>query len=382
MAMPLNGKTLGTLGLGAVGQEVARLAGALGMRVIGTRRHGVPLSGLAEVFSPDQTADVLGQSDFLLLLLPATPETANFINAERLAQMKPGAWLLNFGRGHLIADADLIAAVKAKRIAARCWTYSARSHCRSSIRSGPPRGYSSCRISGAGTPRAMRPSRGCSSITLGGCWMASPSGKWWTAPPATERGHGGEPSRPGVGLCQQLRRQPDAGDLPGAVAEFHLQLDRRCLSGRPQRNQEFGRAGEECPTHTHHRVLRVRLHGRRLRGNRGQCLRRHPRIDRIAGDAADEAGAERRQLVTRLRLRWLIDHRVADVFLDTLAYRGPVHHGFERGRITLSDCLTETIERDIRIDHVGNSDRKQSANECLLCWHCRAPSDHSATWRE
>ena len=117
MAMPLNGKTLGILGLGAVGQEVARLAGALGMRVIGTRRHGVPLSGLAEVFSPDQTADVLGQSDFLLLLLPATPETANFINAERLAQMKPGAWLLNFGRGHLIADADLIAAVKAKRIA-------------------------------------------------------------------------------------------------------------------------------------------------------------------------------------------------------------------------------------------------------------------------
>ena len=117
MAMPLNGKTLGILGLGAVGQEVARLAGALRMRVIGTRRGGAPLPGLAEVFSPAQTADVLAQSDFVLLLLPATPETENFINAERLARMKPGAWLLNFGRGHLIADADLIAAVKAKRIA-------------------------------------------------------------------------------------------------------------------------------------------------------------------------------------------------------------------------------------------------------------------------
>jgi phosphoglycerate dehydrogenase-like enzyme len=117
MAMPLNGRTLGILGLGAVGQEVARLAGALGMRVIGTRRGGAPLPGLAEVYPPDQTADVLAQSDFLLLLLPATPETANFINAGRLAQMKPGAWLLNFGRGHLMADADLIAAVKAKRIA-------------------------------------------------------------------------------------------------------------------------------------------------------------------------------------------------------------------------------------------------------------------------
>jgi phosphoglycerate dehydrogenase-like enzyme len=117
MAMPLNGKTLGILGLGAVGQEVARLAGALGMRVIGTRRGGAPLPGLAEVFPPDQTDNVLAQSDFLVLLLPATPATENFINAERLAQMKPGAWLLNFGRGHLITDADLIAAVQAKRIA-------------------------------------------------------------------------------------------------------------------------------------------------------------------------------------------------------------------------------------------------------------------------
>ena len=50
-------------------------------------------------------------------VLPATPETDNFINAGRLGMMKPGAWLLNFGRGHLIRDADPIAAVKAKKIA-------------------------------------------------------------------------------------------------------------------------------------------------------------------------------------------------------------------------------------------------------------------------
>jgi phosphoglycerate dehydrogenase-like enzyme len=117
VATPLNGKTLGILGLGAIGQEVARLAVALDMRVIGTRRGGVPLPGLAEVLPPERTADVLAQSDFVLLLLPATPETENFINTQRLSQMKPTAWLLNFGRGHLIADADLIAAVKAKRIA-------------------------------------------------------------------------------------------------------------------------------------------------------------------------------------------------------------------------------------------------------------------------
>ena len=117
VATPLNGKTLGILGLGAIGQEVARLATALGMRVIGTRRGGAALPGWPRCCHPRRTAQVLGQADFVLLLLPATPETENFINAERLAQMKPGAWLLNFGRGHLIADADLIAAVKAKRIA-------------------------------------------------------------------------------------------------------------------------------------------------------------------------------------------------------------------------------------------------------------------------
>jgi phosphoglycerate dehydrogenase-like enzyme len=117
IAVPLNGKTLGILGLGAIGQEVARLATALGMRVIGTKRRPGALPGLAEVLPADRTNEVLQQSDYVLLLLPATPETANFIDAERLGHMRPEAWLLNFGRGHLIKDDDLIAAVTAKRIA-------------------------------------------------------------------------------------------------------------------------------------------------------------------------------------------------------------------------------------------------------------------------
>jgi phosphoglycerate dehydrogenase-like enzyme len=117
VAQPLTGKTLGILGLGAIGQDVARIAAVLGMRVIGTRRRPQPMPDVAEVFPPERTPEVLAESDFLLLLLPATPETDNFINAERLAMMKPGAWLLNFGRGHLIRDDDLIAAVKAKKIA-------------------------------------------------------------------------------------------------------------------------------------------------------------------------------------------------------------------------------------------------------------------------
>ena len=116
-AQPLSGKTLGILGLGAIGQDVARIAAALGLRVIGTRRRPQAMAHVAEVLPPERTPEVLAQSDFLLLLLPATPETDNFINAERLAMMKPSAWLLNFGRGHLIEDDDLIAAVKANKIA-------------------------------------------------------------------------------------------------------------------------------------------------------------------------------------------------------------------------------------------------------------------------
>ena len=60
---------------------------------------------------------MLAAADFVLLLLPVTPETRGFMNAARLERMKPGAYLLNFGRGELIVDADLIEAVTARTIA-------------------------------------------------------------------------------------------------------------------------------------------------------------------------------------------------------------------------------------------------------------------------
>jgi len=116
-SVPLAGKTLGILGLGAIGQELARKAAALEMRVIGTKRTPAPLAHVAKVYAQEQTDEVLGASDFVLLLLPSTSETENFINANRLRAMKPAAWLLNFARGALIVDADLIAAVQAKTIA-------------------------------------------------------------------------------------------------------------------------------------------------------------------------------------------------------------------------------------------------------------------------
>jgi phosphoglycerate dehydrogenase-like enzyme len=103
--------------LGAIGQELARKAAALELRVIGTKRDPTPLAHVDKVYSPDQTDEVLGASDFVLLLLPTTADTENFMNKDRLRAMKPTAWLLNFARGALIVDADLIAAVQSKTIA-------------------------------------------------------------------------------------------------------------------------------------------------------------------------------------------------------------------------------------------------------------------------
>jgi len=113
----LAGQTLGILGLGAIGQELARKAAALDMRVIGTKREPEPVDGVEAVYGGDETDEVLGQSDYVVVLMPATSDTVNYFNTQRLKAMKPSAWLLNFARGDLIVDDDLIAAVKAKTIA-------------------------------------------------------------------------------------------------------------------------------------------------------------------------------------------------------------------------------------------------------------------------
>jgi phosphoglycerate dehydrogenase-like enzyme len=114
---PLAGKTLGILGLGAIGQELARKADALEMKVIGTKRSPAPLAHVAKVYPPGETDEVLGASDFVLLLLPSTSETENFMDARRFRAMRASAHLLNFARGALVVDADLVEAVRSKTIA-------------------------------------------------------------------------------------------------------------------------------------------------------------------------------------------------------------------------------------------------------------------------
>lgn len=113
----LAGTTLGILGLGAIGGEVARKAHALELRVIGTRRDPKPVAGVDHVYGSGDTDRVLAESDFVLLLLPSTTLTRGSIDAAALARMKPTAYLLNFGRGDLVVEGDLVEAVKAGTIA-------------------------------------------------------------------------------------------------------------------------------------------------------------------------------------------------------------------------------------------------------------------------
>jgi phosphoglycerate dehydrogenase-like enzyme len=111
----LEGKTVCVVGAGGIGREVGRLAAALGMRVIGTRRHpetGAPLpTGFAELGGADALDRFLAQSDFVAVCCQWTPETTNLINADRLAAMKPGVVLVNVARGEIVDETALVAAL-------------------------------------------------------------------------------------------------------------------------------------------------------------------------------------------------------------------------------------------------------------------------------
>jgi phosphoglycerate dehydrogenase-like enzyme len=111
--MELRGKTLGIVGLGRIGKLTAGFARAFGMRVLAYDPY-VQTSDAAELVSLES---VLRESDFVSLHPVLTPETFHLINAERLALMKPTAFLVNTSRGGVIDEPALIAALRSERLA-------------------------------------------------------------------------------------------------------------------------------------------------------------------------------------------------------------------------------------------------------------------------
>jgi D-3-phosphoglycerate dehydrogenase / 2-oxoglutarate reductase len=108
----LAGKTLGIIGLGGIGREVARIGAGIGMRVIGWNRTARPIAGVAVV----ELDTLLATADVISLNLSLTDDTSGFLDAERVGRIKPGAILVNTARGALVDEAALIAALASGRI--------------------------------------------------------------------------------------------------------------------------------------------------------------------------------------------------------------------------------------------------------------------------
>lgn len=112
----LRDATLVVYGLGSIGAETARLAAALGMRVLGVRRRHGAVPGVERVVPPERLREVAAEADHLVVAAPLTPATRGSIDAGILAAMKPTAWIVNIARGQIIDTPALVGALRAKRI--------------------------------------------------------------------------------------------------------------------------------------------------------------------------------------------------------------------------------------------------------------------------
>jgi phosphoglycerate dehydrogenase-like enzyme len=123
----LRGSTVGIVGYGSIGREVARLARAFGLRVLATKRDaariddtGWRLSGVGDasaehvdrLYAPDTLHDMLAECDYVVLSLPLTPETRKLIDAKALQHMRPSAVIINISRGGVVDEAALVEALQ------------------------------------------------------------------------------------------------------------------------------------------------------------------------------------------------------------------------------------------------------------------------------
>jgi len=110
-AINIRGKTVCIIGAGGIGQEVAKLCAAAGMRVVGTRREvalglALPL-GFARLESAEVLHELLGESEFVVVCCPWTKETTHLIGREAFDAMKPGSVLVNISRGEIVDEEAL-----------------------------------------------------------------------------------------------------------------------------------------------------------------------------------------------------------------------------------------------------------------------------------
>jgi phosphoglycerate dehydrogenase-like enzyme len=104
--------TIGVIGLGSIGKHLAHTARHFGIRVLGLNRSGKPCADVEKVYTSDNLRGFFEETDYVVLTLPDTPATKNFINAEVLSLMRPSTVLMNIGRGSIVNETDLVHALR------------------------------------------------------------------------------------------------------------------------------------------------------------------------------------------------------------------------------------------------------------------------------
>jgi phosphoglycerate dehydrogenase-like enzyme len=112
----LRGQTMLIYGLGKIGLEIARIAHALGLKVVGVRRSSVAVEHIDEMHAPDKLAALLPKCDWLVLACPLTNETRGMVNQTLLAQLPRGAHLINIARGEVVDEPAMIAALQSGQL--------------------------------------------------------------------------------------------------------------------------------------------------------------------------------------------------------------------------------------------------------------------------
>ncbi|HUG13531.1 MAG TPA: D-2-hydroxyacid dehydrogenase [Thermomicrobiales bacterium] len=109
--------TVGVMGLGSIGGEIARAFAALGARVVGLNRSGAAVAHVERVYELDQIDAFLPECDVLVSVVPHTPETTGLLSGARLALLKPGCFYINVGRGNVVDIDALTDVLRGRRIA-------------------------------------------------------------------------------------------------------------------------------------------------------------------------------------------------------------------------------------------------------------------------
>lgn len=109
--------TIGVLGLGFIGSLITEAFAGLGYRVLGWSRSPKALENIDSRHGDEALRPLLGECDYVISILPSTPQTRGLFNGDTLSAMKEGSWLINVGRGDLIVDTDLVAALDAGQMA-------------------------------------------------------------------------------------------------------------------------------------------------------------------------------------------------------------------------------------------------------------------------